>query len=140
MQTVSTHAEVSHPLPSRTPVVAAIAALLIGGAIATGVWWLTDNDVSILPESEPVTRVIVAQPVEPGAGTAAKNEAGVAAAVSGLAVEPTTGTAAKDEAGTAAAVGSQYGTSQYRAEVNPSPDYPAYPTPESQNGPGARTD
>ena len=141
MQSVSTHAEVSHPLPSRTPVVAAIAALLIGGAIATGVWWLTDNDVSILPESEPVTRVIVAQPIQPGAGTAAKNEAGVAAAVGGLAAgEPGAGTAAKDEAGAAAAVGSLYGTSQYRVEVNPSTGYPAYPTPESQNGPGARSD
>jgi hypothetical protein len=141
MQSVPTHAEVPHPhLPSRTPVVAAIAALLVGGAIASGVWWLTDNDVSILPESEPATRVIVAQPVEPGAGTAAKNEAGVAAAVSGLAVEPGAGTAAKDEAGTASAVGSLYGTSQYRAEVNPSTGYPAYPIPESPNGPGAGTD
>ena len=141
MQSVSTHAEVSHPLPSRTPVVAAIVALLIGGAIATGVWWLTDNDVSILPESEPVTRTIVVQPVEPGAGTAAKNEAGVAAAVGGLAaVEPGAGAAAKDEAKAAAVVGSPYGTSQYRAEVNPSTGYPAYPTPESQNSPGARSD
>jgi hypothetical protein len=142
MQGVPTHAEVAHPhVPSRAPVVAAIAALLVGGAIATGVWWLTDNDVNILPESEPATRVIVTQPVQPGAGTAAKDEAGVAAAVGGVAVvEPGAGTAAKDEAGAAAAVGSLYGTSQYRAEVNPSTGYPAYPTPESENGPGARTE
>jgi hypothetical protein len=151
MQAAPTHAEVAHPqLPSRTPVVAAIAALLVGGAIATGVWWLTDNDVNILPQSEPATRVIVTQPVQPGAGTAAKNEAGVAAAVGGLAVQPGAGTAAKNESGTAAAVGSQYGTSQYR--VNPSTGYasPAsplssygYPSPTpdtSQKGPGARTD
>ena len=143
MQGAPTHAEVPYQLPSRTPVVVAIVALLVGGAIATGVWWLSDNDVNILPESEPVTRVIVAQPVQPGAGTAAKNEAGVAAAVSGVALaEPGAGTAGKDEAGTAAAVGSQYGTSQYRVEVNPSTGYPAdpAPSPESQNGPGASTD
>jgi hypothetical protein len=139
MQGVPTHAEVTHPhVPSRTPVVAAIAALLLGGAIATGVWWLTDNDVNLLPESDPATRVIVTQPVAPGAGTAAKNEAGVAAAIGGLPAEPGAGTAAKDEAGTAAAVGSQYSTSQYRAEVNPSTGYPAYPSPSldsSQRGP-----
>jgi hypothetical protein len=145
MQAAPTHAEVAHPhVPSRAPVVAAIAALLIGGAIATGVWWLTDNDVNILPQPEPAaTRVIVTQPVQPGAGTAAKNEAGVAAAIGGLAAQPGAGTAAKDESGTAAAVGSQYGTSQYRAEVNPSTGYPAYPSPTpdtSQRGPGARTD
>jgi hypothetical protein len=112
MQGVPTHAGVSHPLPSRRPVVAAIAALLIGGATATAVWWLTDNEVNVLPESEPVTRVIVTQPVEPGAGTAANNEAGVAAAVGGLPV------------------------------AQPLDRLPRYPTPspESQNDPGARTD
>jgi hypothetical protein len=144
MQGVPTHAEVPHPhVPSRAPVVAAIAALLIGGAIATGVWWLTDNDVNLLPESEPATRVIVTQPVEPGAGTAAKNEAGVAAAVGGLGAETGAGTAAKDEAGTAAAVGSLYGTSQYRVDVNPSTGYPAYPSPtpdSGQRGSGPGTD
>jgi hypothetical protein len=80
------------PAPiSRTPVVAALVALVVGAAAATGIWWLTDNDVSILPE--PATKVIVAQPGEPGAGAAAKNEAGVAAAVSGssVAVDPSTG-------------------------------------------------
>jgi hypothetical protein len=130
MQGTPTHAEVPHPhLPSRTPVVAAIAALLVGGAIASGVWWLTDNDVNILPESEPVTKVIVTQPVEPGAGTATKNEAGVAAAISGPVA---------NEGGLSA--GQLYGTSQYRIEVNPSTGYPAYPTPDSPNGPGARSD
>jgi hypothetical protein len=140
MQGVPTHAEVPHPhVPSRAPVVAAIAALLVGGAIATGVWWLTDNDVNILPESEPVTRVIMTQPVEPGAGTAAKNEAGVAAAISG---------AVAGESGLS--VGQRYGTAQYR--VDPSTGYatPAsppssygYPSPtpdRSQRGPGASTD
>jgi hypothetical protein len=63
--------------------VAALVALLVGGAVATGIWWLTDNDVDILPD--PATHVIVSPSVETGAGVAAKNEAGVAAAVgSGL--------------------------------------------------------
>jgi hypothetical protein len=60
--------------------VAALVALLVGGAIATGVWWLTDNDVDLLPD--PATRVIVADtPTTPSDGVMAKNEAGVAAAV-----------------------------------------------------------
>jgi hypothetical protein len=122
MQGVPTHAEVPHPpLPSRTPVVAAIAALLIGGAIATGVWWLTDNDVNLLPESEPATRVIVTQPVEPGAGTATKNEAGVAAAISG----PVAG-----ESGLSA--GQHHGTTVYR--VNPSTGYASPAGPPSSSG------
>jgi hypothetical protein len=126
MQGVPTHAEVPHPhVPSQAPVVAAIAALLIGGAIATGAWWLTDNDVNLLPESDPATRVITTQPVAPGAGTAAKNEAGVAAAISGTSrvdVNPSTG---------------------YPAYPLPSSGYPAYPSPSpdsSQRGPGAGTD
>jgi hypothetical protein len=127
MQGVPTHAEVPHPhLPSRTPVVAAIAALLVGGAIATGVWWLTDNDVNILPQPEPAaTKVIVSQPVEPGAGTAVKDEAAVAAAISGTSrvdVNPSTG---------------------YPAYPLPSSGYPSYPSPSpdsSQRGSGGRTD
>jgi hypothetical protein len=118
-----THAEVQ-PHPSRTPIIAAIAALVVGGAIATGVWWLTDNDVDILPQADSATRVIVSPTVQPGAGTAVKNEAVTAAAVGvapvnapGTDVAPGSGTAAKNEAGAAAAVGTQYGTSQYRAEA-----------------------
>jgi hypothetical protein len=66
--------------PSKKPIVAALVALLVGGAIATGVWWLTDNDVDVLPD--PATRVIVADtPTTPSDGVMAKNEAGVAAAV-----------------------------------------------------------
>ncbi len=110
--------------PSKKPIVAALVALIVGGAAATGVWWLTDNDVDILPE--PATKVIVTQPVEPGAGTAAKDEAAIAAAVggSGMEVNPSTGHAnnpaeqqyepspgasgfGKDEAATAGAVGSK---------------------------------
>jgi hypothetical protein len=94
--------------------------------------------VNILPESEPVTRVIVTQPVQPGAGTASKDEAAVAAAIS----EPVPGGGLS--------VGQQYGTSQYR--VDPSTGYAtsasplssyAYPSPTpdtSRNGPGPRTD
>jgi hypothetical protein len=71
-------------LLSRNAIVAAIVALLVGGAIATSVWWLTDNDVDILPASEPATHVIVADtPVQPSAGVAAKDEAGLAAAIGG---------------------------------------------------------
>jgi hypothetical protein len=69
------------PAPvSRAPIIAALVALLVGGAIATGIWWLTDNDVDVFPTD---TKVIVTQPVEPSEGTAAKNEAGTAAAVGG---------------------------------------------------------
>jgi hypothetical protein len=76
--------------------VAALVALLVGGAIATGVWWLTDNDVDLLPD--PATHVIVADtPIAPTGAVAAKNETGVAAAISGD-----------------SSAGTQYGTSQYR--------------------------
>jgi hypothetical protein len=67
--------------PSRNAIVAALVALLVGGAIATGIWWLTDNDVDILPEPATTTKVIVSPSVEPGAGTAVKNEAAVAAVI-----------------------------------------------------------
>jgi hypothetical protein len=122
----STYPEGALPAPvSRTPIVAALLALLVGGAIATGVWWLTDNDVNVLPEPATETKVIVAQPAAPGSGTAAKDEAKVAAAVGGtkMAVDPSTGFA-------------RYGTSQYRPAVTEPPmaEYPAYPTP---SGPGA---
>jgi hypothetical protein len=110
----STYPEGALPAPvSRTPIVAAPVALLIGGAIATGVWWLTDNDVNVLPEPETATKVIVAQPGTAGQGTAAKDEAKTAAAIAGLSA--------------ADAPGARYGTSQYR-------ELPAYP---SGPGPGA---
>jgi hypothetical protein len=110
--------------PSKKPIVAALVALIVGGAAATGVWWLTDNDVDLLPD--PATRVIVADtPVAPIGEVAVKNEAGVAAAISGVssagtqygtsqhrpvgALEQAGAAAAKDEAATAAAVGRQHG-------------------------------
>jgi hypothetical protein len=106
-------------VPSRKPIAAALVALIAGGAIATGVWWLTDNDVDILPQPDSVTRVIVSPSVEPGSGTVAKNEAQTAAAVgvSPPVIATGTGTAVKNEAGSAAAIGSQHGTSQYHAGV-----------------------
>jgi hypothetical protein len=71
--------------PSKKPIVAALVALLVGGAIATGVWWLTDNDVDVLPD--PATHVIVADtPVTPSGGVMAKDEAAVAAAVGNPAI------------------------------------------------------
>ena len=96
-------------VPSRKPIAAALVALIAGGAIATGVWWLTDNDVDILPQPDSVTRVIVSPSVEPGSGTVAKNEAQTAAAVgvSPPVIGTGTGTAVKNEAGSAAAIGSR---------------------------------
>jgi hypothetical protein len=86
--------------------VAALVALLVGGAIATGVWWLTDNDVDLLPD--PATHVIVADtPIAPTGAVAAKNEAGVAAAISGD-----------------SSAGTQYGTSQYRPVGRAASPYP----------------
>ena len=107
------------PAPtSRTPIIAALIALVVGGAIATGIWWLTDNDVSLLPEADTATKVIVAQPGTAGAGTAVKDEASVAATLGGnaIAVNPSTGQAVvtKDEAATAAAIGNG------KVEVDPS--------------------
>jgi hypothetical protein len=119
------------PFLSRRPIIAALVALVVGGAIATGVWWLTDNDADVLPQAATETRVIVAQPAEPGEGTAAKNEAGVAAAVGNQSVTAGEGTAAKDEAGTAASVGSRYGTSQYRPSVTDSTE-PSRATPYTE--------
>jgi hypothetical protein len=105
----STYPEGALPAPvSRTPIVAAIVALVVGGAIATGIWWLTDNDVDVL--SEPATKVIVAEPGVPSEGVMAKDEARTAAMISGSAitVNPSTGFASDQT----------FGTSQYRSGVN----------------------
>jgi len=61
--------------PSKKPIVAALVALLVGAGITAGVFLLTDGDTTT------TTRTIVSTPVSPGAGTAAKNEAAVAASV-----------------------------------------------------------
>jgi hypothetical protein len=153
-----THAEVQ-PHPSRTPIIAAIAALVIGGAIATGVWWLTDNDVDILPEADTATRVIVSSPVEPGSGTIAKDEARLAAAIGVAPAVAATGegTATKDEAGSAAAITVNPSTGQATitkgkasegesVTVNPSTGQATITKgskaseAESQTGPGANKD
>jgi hypothetical protein len=137
----------------RGPAIAALVALLVGGAIATGIWWLTDNDVDLLPE--PATKVIVTQPVEPGAGTAAKDEGAVAAAVGGayLSAVPqrSTGYPAPDRtaadaptsqgitrAAARAKAGSAYGTSQYR--VDPSTGFATAPPVKDYSRNGATGD
>src|SRR5215207_1776659 len=93
--------------PSKKPIVAALVALLVGAGITAGVFLLTDGDTTT------TTRTIVSTPVSPGAGTAAKNEAAVAASVGSpprtivpTPVGPGAGTAAKNEAAVAASVGS----------------------------------
>jgi hypothetical protein len=153
-----THAAVQ-PYPSRTAIIAAIAALVIGGAIATGVWWLTDNDVDILPEADTATRVIVSSPVEPGSGTIAKDEARLAAAIGVAPAVAATGegTATKDEAGSAAAITVNPSTGQATitkgkasegesVTVNPSTGQATITKgskaseAESQTGPGANKD
>jgi hypothetical protein len=100
--------------PSRAPVVGAILALLVGGAIATAVWWLTDNDVDLSPD--PVTHVIVADtPVAPTGAVAAKNEAGVAAAVGGGLVQERYGAQAtnREESPTSSLSGVDGSAQQY---------------------------
>jgi hypothetical protein len=81
---------------------AGLAALAIGGAVATGAWWLTDNDVDTL--ANPATHVIVADtPTAPTGAVAAKDEAAVAAAVGGndRADSPTSSLSGHPEEGTA---------------------------------------
>jgi hypothetical protein len=84
-------------------------ALVIGAAGAVGInAVLDDTDVSTGP-----ARVIVSEPVTPGAGVAAKDEAATAAAIGrstagSISINPSTGFPVgetKDEAATAAAIG-----------------------------------
>jgi hypothetical protein len=99
--------------PSRTPIIAAIVALLVGAGITAGAFLLTDGDTTT------TTRTIVSTPVSPGEGTALKDEAATAAAVGKPAPVPQT-------------LGGQeqYGTSQYR--VDPSTGFAT--KDYSQNG------
>jgi hypothetical protein len=84
--------------PSARDLLVPVVALAIGAAGAVGVYSVLDEtDVSVQP-----TRVVVTEPVQPGAGTSAKNEAGAAAAVAG---SPVTQSFGKDEAASAAAIG-----------------------------------
>jgi hypothetical protein len=91
-------------LPSlRWPIIGGLLALLIGGAIATGIYLLTDDDAVVSADPS----VVVVGP--PSKGVMAKDEATVAAAVvpaPGIVVNPSTGFA--------------YGTSQYRVPGGPS--------------------
>ena len=117
------YAERLPTLPSPRAMVVPVVALVIGAGAATGAYALLDDDGSGPAPS--TTKVIVAEPVQPGAGVAAKDEAAVAAAISNSSARPAT--EVKDEAAIAAAVGqanhhgefsgstaSQYGTSQHR--------------------------
>ena len=95
------YAERLPTLPSPRTMVAPVVALLVGAGVATGAYALLDDDKAGF--GPPTTRVIVAeQPAQPGAGVAAKNEAGVAAAIGASAVGA--GTQAKDEAGVASVI------------------------------------
>ena len=93
------YAERLPSLPSPNKLVAPVAALALGAAVATGAYALIDNDQI---SSSPSSKVIVLD--SPSAGVSAKNEAGTAAAISTIPA-PSAGTSAKDEAATAAAVG-----------------------------------
>jgi hypothetical protein len=92
------------PFLSRRSIATAVVALVVGAGAAVGIYTLVDDD------AQPASRVIVTTPVTPGEGTAAKNEAGMAAAIAGG--------YGYDADGQYGADGQRYGTSQYR--VNPS--------------------
>lgn len=132
------------PFLSRRSIATAAVALVVGAGAAVGIYALVDDDATV---AEPATRVIVSTPVAPGEGTAAKNEAGVAAAVGeganpssrthppsgegSIYVNPSTGQAAPATSGHPStgegAASQQYlssPSSQYR--VNPSTGQP-YP-------------
>jgi hypothetical protein len=96
------YAERLPTLPSPRTMVAPLVALVIGAGAATGAYALLDNDGS--SSASGTTKVIVTEPVQPGSGTAAKDEAAVAAAVGQV------GGGAELHGSKA----SQYGTSQYR--------------------------
>jgi hypothetical protein len=86
-------------LPSTRDLLVPVVALAIGAAGAVGIYSaLDETDVSVQP-----TRVVISEPVQPGAGTSAKNEAGTASAIGGTQVNESS--FGKDEAGTASAIG-----------------------------------
>ena len=96
------YAERLPSLPSPNKLVAPLAALALGAAVATGAYALIDNDQI---SSSPSSKVIVLDsPATPSAGVSAKNEAGTAAAISTIPA-PSAGASAKDEAATAARSG-----------------------------------
>jgi hypothetical protein len=66
-------------LPRKPIIMAGLVSLVLGFGIATTVGVLIDEDASTTTK----TRVITVEPVKTGEGTAAKNEAGVAAAIAG---------------------------------------------------------
>jgi hypothetical protein len=96
------YAERLPALPSPRTMVAPLVALVIGAGAATGAYALLDDDGASAASG--TTKVIVAEPVQTGSGTAAKDEAAVAAAVGQV------GGGAELRGSKA----SQYGTSQYR--------------------------
>jgi hypothetical protein len=110
-----------------------VLALAIGAAGAVGLNAALDDTDG----GSGSARVIVTDPVTPGAGTAAKDEAGAAAAIarhpatvgSGITVNPGAGTAAKDEAATAAAIARHPSLAGATGvTVNPSTGYPVSET------------
>jgi hypothetical protein len=116
-----------------------VLALAIGAAGAVGLNAALDDTDG----GSGSARVIVPDPVTPGAGTAAKDEAGAAAAIarhpatvgSGITVNPGAGTAAKDEAATAAAIARHPSLAGATGvTVNPSTGYPtSLPSTETKD-------
>jgi hypothetical protein len=86
-------------VPSTKTVAVPLVALVLGAAAATGAYALIDDGTI---DVQPSNVIVVDKPAQPGQGTAAKDEAGTAAAIAANPVAQ--GTAAKDEAGTAAAI------------------------------------
>ena len=98
-------------IPGSRKLLVPVLALAIGVAGATGAYSLIDEGGSSVSPAD--TKVIVVDPpAQPSSGVAAKNEAGVAAAIA----QPSqpSGTLAKDEAGVAALMG--------RSAAHASPD------------------
>jgi hypothetical protein len=88
-------------VPSTKTVAVPLVALVLGAAAATGAYALIDDGtIDVQPSTSKV--IVIDKLAQPGQGTAAKDEAGTAAAIAGNPVGQ--GTAAKDEAGTAAAI------------------------------------
>jgi hypothetical protein len=102
-----------------------MVAIVIGAGAATGIYALLDDDSAGSVAS--TTRVIVAEPAQPGAGAAAKDEAAVAAAIG----QPQDGVASRGSKASASgtaqnrlappeSAASEDGTSGYRF-AQPSP-------------------
>ena len=90
-------------VPSTKTVAVPLVALVLGAAAATGTYALIDDGtIDLQPSTSKV--IVVDKPAQPAPGVAVKHEAATTAAIAGNPVGQ--GTAAKDEAGTAAALGS----------------------------------